>query len=241
MNTTRWLALVAVIAGAAAIGGLWYVFFRPSGPPPAALANPSASGAASLAPLPSSGASPDATLSGSIDGTWTVDATKGGYIGYRVQEELAGIGGNTAVGRTSAVTGSLTLGGTSLSAVEVTADLTELTSDDQRRDGQLRQRGLETSRFPTATFKLTQPVDLGSVPTEGQTVTATATGELTLHGVTKSVQVPIQARLSGSTVEVVGSIGIAFADYSITPPTSFIALSVDDHGTMELDLFFKKA
>ena len=64
-----------------------------------------------------------------------------------------------------------------------------------------------------------------------------ATGDLTLHGVTKSVQVPLQARLSGSTIEVVGSVGIVFADYGITPPTSFIALSVDDHGTMELHLF----
>jgi polyisoprenoid-binding protein YceI len=241
MRTTRWLALAAVIAGALAIGGLWYVFFRPSGAAPAALASASASDAPSLAPLASSETSPDPTVSGSIDGTWAVDTAKSGYVGYRVQEELAGIGGNTAVGRTTAVTGNLALAGTKLSAVDITADLTQLTSDDQRRDGQLRQRGLETNTFPTATFKLTQPVDLGSVPTDGQTVTATATGELTLHGVTKTVQVPIQARLSGSTIEVVGSIGIVFADYSMTPPTSFIALSVDDHGTMELDLFFTKA
>jgi hypothetical protein len=34
---------------------------------------------------------------------------------------------------------------------------------------------------------------------------------------------------------------IAFADYSTTPPTSFIALSVADHGTMELHLFFARA
>jgi polyisoprenoid-binding protein YceI len=241
MTTTRWLALAVVIAGAAAVGGLWYVFFRPSGPPPAALASPSGGATVSLAPIASSGASPDATLSGGIDGAWAVDATKGGYVGYRVQEELAGIGGNTAVGRTSAVTGTLTLAGTQLTAVDLTADLTGLTSDDQRRDGQLRQRGLETDTFPTATFKLTQPIDLGSVPTDGQTVTATTTGDLTLHGVTKSVQIPVQARLSASTIEVVGSIEIVFADYSITPPTSFIALSVADHGTMELDLFFTKA
>ena len=36
------------------------------------------------------------------------------------------------------------------------------------------------------------------------------------------------------------NIEIVFADYQITPPTSFIALSVADHGTMELHLFFTK-
>jgi len=51
--------------------------------------------------------------------------------------------------------------------------------------------------------------------------------------------VPIQAQLSGDVVTVVGSIPIAFADYSIQPPTSFAILSVEDHGTMELQLHFR--
>ena len=40
-----------------------------------------------------------------------------------------------------------------------------------------------------------QPVDLGAVPAEGQAVEVTVTGDLTLHGVTKSVEVPLQAKL----------------------------------------------
>ncbi len=72
---------------------------------------------------------PDA--SGEIAGTWTLDTSigsfddfSGSFVGYRVQEELAGIGGQTAVGRTPDVTGSLTIEGTTLSAAQVTADLT---------------------------------------------------------------------------------------------------------------------
>jgi len=241
MNLTRWLAVAVLAAGVVAAGGLWYVFFRASGPPPVALssAGASAGSVATLAPVGS--ASPAGTLSGGLDGTWSVDTSRGSFVGYRVQEQLAGIGGNTAVGQTTAVTGSLTISGTSVTDVEVTADLTALKSDDERRDGQLQQRGLETDTFPTATFKLTQPIDLGSVPADGQTITATATGQLTLHGVTKTVQVPLQARLSGNTIEVVGSVDILFSDYSIIAPTSFIALSVADHGTMELHLFFTHA
>ena len=131
------------------------------------------------------------------------------------------------------------MAGTQITAVEVAGDLTTLKSDDDRRDGQLQRQALETAEFPQATFKLTTPIELGSVPTDGKPISATATGELTLHGVTKTVQVPIEARLSGDVVTVVGSVAIQFADYSVDRPTSFAVLSIEDHGTMEFQLHFR--
>jgi len=242
VNLTRWLAAVAAVLVAVAIGGLWYVFLRPAGPAPVNLSSPapgssSAAAAPTLGPAPS----PGGTAAAGIEGTWAVQASGSSFVGYRVQETLAGIGGNTAVGRTTNVTGTLTITGTSVTQVEITADLTTLRSDDDRRDGQLRDRGLETRTYSTATFKLDQPIELGSVPVEGQVADVTATGELTLHGVTKTVQIPLQARLSGGVIEVIGSLQVQFADYGIVPPTSFIALSVEDHGTMELDLSFTRS
>ena len=68
-----------------------------------------------------------------------------------------------------------------------------------------------------------------------------AIGELTLHGVTRQVTVEIQARRSGDVVTVTGSLDIAFADYSIEQPTSFLVLSIEDHGIMELQLHFRRA
>ena len=61
------------------------------------------------------------------------------------------------MGRTSTVEGTLTIHGTSLTAVKVTADLTQLESDDSRRDQRMQTIGLETNSFPTATFELTEP------------------------------------------------------------------------------------
>jgi polyisoprenoid-binding protein YceI len=87
----------------------------------------------------------------------------------------------------------------------------------------------------------TSPAEVTSVPADGQTVEVTATGNLTLHGVTKEVQIPLTARLTGSVVEVTGSLPIAFADYGIQKPNSFIVLSIADQGTMELQLFFTKS
>ena len=131
--------------------------------------------------------------------------------------------------------------GTSITATEVTVDVSTLASDDDRRDNQLRMRGLETERFPTATFTLTQPIEIGRVPETGATVTASAVGDLTLHGVTKSVTVPIEARWTGSRIEVAASLAVNLSDYSIEAPTGFLVLSIADHGTVEFHLLFEKA
>jgi len=231
------IVFVVIALGGAAYG-IWYLFLQPSGP--AAVAD------ATLAPVPSAAAAK--ALSGGTDGTWQVDTSigsfadsTGSFVGYRVQEELASIGANTAVGRTPNVTGTLTISGTKVTDAEITADLTALQSNDQRRDGQLDRQGIQTGTYPTATFKLTSPIEVGSVPADGQEINATATGQLTLHGVTKDVQIALKARLSGSVIQVTGSLPIAFSDYGIEKPNSFAVLSIADQGTMELQLFFTKA
>jgi polyisoprenoid-binding protein YceI len=256
----RWLAIglgaivVALLAGGTM--GFSYFFLRPevptavglsnASPTPTAVATSEASTDAGASATPATGSS--ATTGDGLNGTWNVDASigsfsdfSGSFVGYRVDEELANVGAATAVGRTPDVTGSLTLDGTTITAVDITADLSTLQSDESRRDGQLRRQALETDTYPTATFSLTQPIDLGSVPADGQMVEATATGDLTIHGVTKSVEIPLEARLSGDVVTVTGSIDILFADYSISRPTSFAILSIADHGTMELQLQLTKA
>ena len=222
------LAVVLVAAG----GALAVTWLGGDEPPPAALSTPT------------TGTTSAAEPAAGFDGTWTVDAaatTAAGvapFAGYRIEEELGGIGANTAVGRTSDVTGSMTIEGTAVTALEVAVDMTTLVSDDDRRDGQLSQRGLETAEFPTATFALTEPIDVGEEPEAGKVVEATATGDLTLHGVTREVEVPIQARWNGSTIEVVSSFDVALADHAIEAPVGFLVLSIADTGTVEMQLLF---
>jgi polyisoprenoid-binding protein YceI len=210
-------------------------------------------------PLAAALASPSATSSGQrsspstgggdgFDGTWTVDAASGSlqdgsstYAGYRIDEELSGFGANTAVGRTQDVTGTMTIESTTVTALELSVDMTTLRSDDDRRDGQLDDRGLRTSTFPTATFALTEPLDIGEAPTESEPIETTITGELTLHGVTKEVEVPVQAQRTGDGFEVVARLDVALADYDIEPPTGFLVLSIADTGTIELHVLFQRA
>lgn len=243
------LVALGVLAGAA---GLAYLFLRPAPPPEVGLATdaPGASEPESTGdtvPIGELPNGPTTTLGpGALDGTWTIDTSIGSFsdfsssfVGYRVNETLAQNRANTAVGRTPNVSGSLVLDGTSITSVEVTADMTTLRSDDDRRDGRLQGQAIETDRFPTATFQLSTPIELGSVPVDGKTLTATATGTLTLHGVTQTVQVALEARLSGDVVTVTGKVSIVFGDYGIQRPTSFLVLSIEDHGVMEFQLHLR--
>jgi len=177
------------------------------------------------------------TAPASLDGTWNATSS-GTQVGYRVKEVLFGQNA-TAVGRTSKVTGSLVVDGTTVSSTKLVADMTSVSSDKSQRDSQFHGRIMDTSQFPTATFELTKPIDLGSVPPVGQIVKATATGKLTLHGTTKDVTTTLSAKYDGTTIAVNGSIPITFADYGIPNPT-FGPVSTEDHGTLEFLVVFTK-
>jgi polyisoprenoid-binding protein YceI len=186
------------------------------------------------------GGTSDTTAAGGgtseLSGTWTV--ASGSEVGYRVSEVLFGQD-TEATGRTSDVTGSITLTDTTLTEGAFTADLTTVKSDEDRRDGQFQGNIMNTAEFPTATFKVTEPIDFGS-PADGEKVTASATGELTMHGVTNTVTFDVEARKAGNVIEVTGSIPILFSDYDIANP-SRAGITVKDNGEMEFLLTFNPA
>ena len=182
----------------------------------------------------------DAPADAGLVGRWEVLADGSSFAGYRVEEELARIGATTAVGRSTVLTGSLVFDGAAITEVVIEVDLTALTSDDSRRDGALRRQALETNTYPTTTFTLTEPIPIDAVPAEGVALSVTATGDLTLHGVTREVQIPMEGQLVGDRVAVVGSLEIIFADYDMDTPSAFIVLAIDDHGIMEFQLVFER-
>jgi polyisoprenoid-binding protein YceI len=226
------VALVVIVLGGTAI---WYFVLRDDAPPKADLDNV-ATGSDSA---DSDGEAAGGDAPTTADGTWTVEAGDTVFVGYRVEEQFAGDTiKKTAAGRTPAVTGELVVDGDQITSATVDADLSELTSDQERRDSALLTRGLQTEQFPDASFELTSPIALPSAPEQGETIEVTATGDLTLHGQTQSVDIALEGRWDGATISVAGDTPIAFADYGIEPIEIGGFVSTDDHGTMELQLLF---
>ncbi len=245
MSRSRLLVIVAIAAVAVGVGGFVVYDQVLRGDSAAALTLPTASTGPATSSASGSSTAPAASFDGTVAGTWNVAADS--VAGYRVREQLASLPAESdAVGRTSAVSGSITLetsgSTTTLTAGQITVDTTSITSDKPQRDGRLRSEGLQTDTYPTATFKLTKAVTLPAAALAGTASEITLTGDLTLHGVTKSVDIPAKAQLVNGTIQVAGSIGFPLSDYSIVAPNlGGIIVSIADNGTLEFLVNFSKA
>src|SRR4051794_33140269 len=141
----------------------------------------------------------------------TYRVVSGSFAGYRVDEDYLGVGVHTAVGRTSAVTGTLRVVGTRVVAADLRADMTQLRSDQAQRDDTLRGRAIETDRFPRAAFPPAEGFGLGAA--------RGAHGRLTLHGVTAPITLNVSSALRPGRLELIGRAPIAFKDFGLDPPS----------------------
>ena len=178
-------------------------------------------------------------------GTWSVDtdvvafdtATGAGtWVGYRIDEELNGIGAYTAVGRSPRVEGEVVIDGGRVLEAVIRADLQGLVSDNGNRDS--RVRPLFTDR--PVTFTLTGPVDFGGVPEEGQRVAVLALGTLRIGAIERAVSVELSADVAGSRLVVTGSTTVVLADFDIAVPSAPVVLSVADEATIELQIYLSR-
>jgi polyisoprenoid-binding protein YceI len=225
----RWIigALVAIVV--VVVGGTYVYIHFIEGPAPAKLSLSTVT-----TPTGAAGASGSAAP---LDGTWKVGP--GSTAGYRVSETLFGQH-NTAVGRTDKVTGSVTIAGTKVTKADVTVDMTSVktvgnrldSAFADRRDGQFNGRIMNTDQFPTATFALSDPIDLAPLPQNGVVKNYSATGKLTLHGTTKVVTIPLTAKRTGNVIGVQGIVTVTFSDYGINNPSGGPA-TVGDSGQLE--------
>ena len=119
-----------------------------------------------------------------------LEIVDGSSASYRVTEQLAGVDfPNDAVGTTTKVSGTLAIlpDGNIAPGSKLVIDLTSMASDQNMRDGYIRNRTLETAKFPEAVFVPTEVKGVPKmVPSTGQ-LGVSLTGNLTIHGVTKPV------------------------------------------------------
>ena len=133
---------------------------------------------------------------------------------FTVEEQLARLPvPNDAVMRTSALSGEVSLDG-GASTIEI--DLSTLTSDQGFRD-----RYVSTRMFgshPTAVFKVPDTGDLPAGFGNGETVTTSVMGTLTLLGEEFPLSFDIEARDDGHTVFVLGTTQFTWEELEVPVP-----------------------
>lgn len=172
----------------------------------------------------------DAVLT-DASGTWSV--TPESQAGYRVDEVLFGQN-VTAVGRTNAVTGSVTIADLVVTAADFTVDMTTVRSDEPKRDAQFESRIMDVINYPTATFSLGSPITVDAAALSA-TATHSASGTLTLRGTSKPVELSVVSAIKDGRIVLVGEIVIVFADWGIPNP-SIPGISTEDSGVLEFSL-----
>jgi YceI-like domain len=247
------IAAGILMVAAAGFALVYFVVFPTSSPAPFALttttlgaATATAGGESSTAGTASatgSGAQQATSITGA-GGRWSV--ASGSQAGYRVREKLAFLPAESdAVGRTSSITGSATLteskGRITIAAASFDVAVNTLKSDRSMRDEKIHEIGLESNRYPTATFVLSTPIVLPASARTGSVVHTSIAGVFDIHGVSRLQTLPAQLSLSGSTLQVVGSLTFPWSEFGMIAPSIGGFVNVTEHATMEFDLRLQHA
>lgn len=159
-------------------------------------------------------------------------------VGFTFFEILPGERKHTS-GSTQNVEGFAEIEGGSLTAGEVVVDMASVSTDNERRDINVRNKILSTDEYPTATFTITEPADVSAVPDDGTVGTVTLTGDLEVRGVSKPVTHEFDVLRDGEHVIVAGDIPINRHEYGVESP-DFVAASIDDEGELNIRLSLEK-
>jgi len=121
--------------------------------------------------------------------------------------------------------------------VEVVVGLNSLHTGISLRDRHMKEKYLETGKYPTAKFQ----VDKGQLrfPSDGHAVKANGTGKLTLHGVTRNVQFAYTAKGTANDATVDGSAKIKMTDFGIEVP-SYLGITVKPNVDISVEFGVKE-
>lgn len=138
-------------------------------------------------------------------------------------------------GRTSKIQGAIRLADQEhLSDADacIRIDAASLETGVSARDTIMRDDHLETHKFPTIAFDLTQ-VEQARRVAGGWAFTAR--GLLTLHGVSREMPLPIRARRDGEAVRLSGEVAVKMSDHQIPIPT-LLFLAAEDQVVVRFDV-----
>lgn len=148
----------------------------------------------------------------------------------------------TVVGTTDQVRGLVVLDPANLSAgvsAEVTVEAASIKTGNGTRDGHMRDNHLQTKQYPDIVFKL-KDFPLDGVLEFGQARTFEVAGDFSLHGVTRSITLPVEVTFysgeTGQRLHVKGNFEVKLADYSIPRP-QFLVMRLDEVQRITVDFW----
>ncbi|MCF4006669.1 YceI family protein [Corynebacterium uropygiale] len=189
--------------------------------------------------LNADGAKPAST---DVTGHWTVgkgSRPNTSAVGFTFEEILPS-GHKLTSGTTHDVSGFVDIEGTTLQRGEVTVQMGNISTDEQKRDINVRRKLLFTDQYPESHFTLTKPVDVSQVPGNGTPGTLTLTGTLTIMGQSHEITQEFQALRDDDRLVVSADVPIAREDYGVKTP-DFIAAKVAPKGLLNIRLSFDKS
>lgn len=145
---------------------------------------------------------------------------------------------NLAVGVTSAVNGEVFVdreNPQNSSIGPVTVDISQFTSDSQRRDNAIRERFLQSAQFPNAVFNPTGIQGLPGSYTEGEPISFQVTGDLTVRDVTRPVTFDVTFVGEGDTMTGEATTLILMSDFGFGPISIAGILNTEDEVNVKFD------
>jgi polyisoprenoid-binding protein YceI len=148
----------------------------------------------------------------------------------------------TITGVTDQVEGTITLDPRNLAdgvSALIIVDAASLKTGNRIRDGHMRDNHLHTDKFPKITFAVGNAVLDGAlqygVPRSFQVV-----GDFYLHGVTRTITVPVQVTLVQADAEtklrIQGTFSVRLSDYEIPRP-QFLVMKLDEVQNITVDFW----
>jgi polyisoprenoid-binding protein YceI len=144
---------------------------------------------------------------------------------------------NLAVGTTPQVTGEVQIdpaAPANSTLGEITADISQFQSDSSRRDNALRDRFIESARYPDVTFVAQSIEGLPTTYQEGEQLVLKISGELTIREVTKPVTFDVTVMLEGDTLSGEAVTTILMSDFGFGPISIGGILNTEDEAKVTL-------
>ena len=149
---------------------------------------------------------------------------------------------NLAVGVTPQVTGEILV---DMAAPQnsqigtISADISQFQSDSSRRDNAMRNRFIETARYPIVTFTTTAIEGLPQAYTEGQEIPLKISGDLTIREVTRPVTFDALIKLEGGVLSGTATTTILMSEFGFGPIDILGTLKTEDQAKVTLSLVAK--